>query len=122
MAFGQPFSPTSGATVGNTVKLTTNGATSVAGTINCKTQPANVILVTNAGTNAVGGDPGTGVTVFVRISGEAAPTAAATDVPVLPGTSRIFQNPVTAGTVGIAVVSSGTTNVDVFFTPGEGGT
>jgi hypothetical protein len=39
----------------------------------------------------------------------------------LPGTSIIVQNPVTNGTSGIAVLSSGTTNVDVFFTPGEGG-
>jgi hypothetical protein len=122
MAFGLPFTPTSQPTVGNTVKLTTNGATSVAGTIDCRSQPANTVLVTNGGTPAAGGDPGTGVVVFVRMSAEATPVATSADVPVLPGTSRIFANPVVNGISGIAVVSSGTTNCDVYFTPCEGGT
>jgi len=117
----EPFTPTTGATSGKTIKLTTNGSTSVAGNIDCTLAPANNIRIVNAGTNAAGGDPGTGVTVFVRITAEATPTATAADIPISPGTSIIVQNPVASGKSGIAVVSTGTTNVDVFFTPGEGG-
>lgn len=124
MSFGLPFAPLQASiTVGKTVKLTTNGATSVPGTLDCTGSWANNILVTNGGTNAAGGDPGTGVVVFVRMSPELQASIAATaaDVPILPGQSRVFQNPVANGKAGLAVVSSGTTNVDVFFTPGEGG-
>lgn len=110
------------ATTGKTVKLTTNGATSVPGSLTLTaTIQAPAILVTNGGTNAAGGDPGTGVLAFVRISKEATPTAASTDLPLLPGQSIIVQNPVSNGVVGLAVVSSGTTNVDIFFTPIQGG-
>lgn len=123
MAIGLPLSPITGATAGKTVKLTTNGATSVPGTLDCTSNPANQVLVTNGGTNAAGGDPGTGVVAFVRMSAElqASITAAATDVPILPGQTRMFQNPVPNGKTGLAIVSSGTTNVDIFFTPCEGG-
>lgn len=106
------------ATAGKTVKLTTNGSTSVAGTLVCSaTLEGPYILVTSGGTNAAGGDPGTGVLAFVRISAEATPTATAADYPLLPGQTAILQNPVPNGTAGIAVLSTGTTNVDIFFTP-----
>lgn len=109
-------------TAGKTVKITTNGVTSVPSTLTLTaTIQASRILVTNSGTNAAGGDPGTGVVAFIRVSGEAVPVAAATDVPLAPGQSIILLNPVPAGVVGLAVVSSGTTNVDIFFTPIEGG-
>lgn len=121
MTIGIPFTPTTGATAGNTVKLTTNGATSVAGTLNCTTNQANCILITNGGTNAAGGDPGTGVVAFVRVTREATPTATAADLPILPGQTRVIANPNSQGISGLAVLSSGTTNVDIFFTPGEGG-
>jgi hypothetical protein len=124
MATNLPFTPLqASATVGKTVKLTTNGAASVAGTLDCTGFWANSILVTNGGTSAAGGDPGTGVVAFVRMSPEpqASIVATAADVPILPGQSRIFQNPVAQGKTGLAVLSSGTTNVDVLFTPGEGG-
>lgn len=108
------------ATAGATVKLTSVSATNVKGTITINAPfEANAILVTNAGTNAAGGDPGTGTVVFVRISAEASPTAAATDVPLLPGQNVTLSNPVPTGTVGIAIKGSGTTANDVFFTPIE---
>lgn len=121
MSIGLPFSPTTGATAGKTVKLTTNGTTSVPGSVDCSVARANNILVTNGGTNAAGGDPGTGVIAFVRMTRETTPVATAADVPILPGQSKVFANPNPEGVTGLAVISSGTTNVDVFFTPGEGG-
>ena len=126
-AYGQgatnAFSPTqASSTAGMTVKVTTNGATSVASSITFTSAiQASRILVCNAGTNAAGGDPGTGVVAFARLSKEATPTAAATDVPVMVNACIVVMNPVPAGKLGIAVVSTGTTNVDVFFTPIEGG-
>src|SRR6185503_15661064 len=120
MSIGLPFSPTTGATAGKTVKVTTNGATSVASSLDCTAAPANNILITNGGTNAAGGDPGTGVLAFVRVTGEATPTATAADLPLLPGHTIVIANPVSNGKAGLAVLSSGTTNVDIFFTPGFG--
>lgn len=106
---GLPFSPTTAATAGKTIKVTgNNNPTSVAGTL---TTTAAVIRVFNSGA----------ATVFVRISAEATPTAAATDVPVGPGRSITMQNPAIAGAAGLAVLSSTATTNDVFFTPGEGG-
>jgi hypothetical protein len=120
---GLPMTPVqASATAGLTTKLTTNGSTSVPGSITFTSAiQASRILVCNGGTNAAGGDPGTGVVAFVRMSKEATPTAAATDVPVMPGQCIVLMNPVPAGKLGIAVVSSGTTNDDILFTPIEGG-
>lgn len=124
MTTSLPFTPLqASATAGKTVKLTTNGSTSVPGSLVCTpTQRANNIRIYNGGTNAAGGDPGTGVMAYVRLSGETTPVATAADIPLGPNQSIIVQNPVAEGTAGLAVLSSGTTNVDIFFTPGEGGT
>src|SRR5258706_289229 len=112
MATNLPFSPTSGATVGKTVKVTGNATpTSVSGSVDCTAAPANNIMVTNNGT----------VIGFVRMSGEASPTATAADIPIPAGQSRIFANPVPNGKTGVAVLSSTTTAIDVYFTPGDGG-
>lgn len=111
---GLPFAPLlASATVGATVKVVANNTpTSVAGTlVNTATRQASSVRVYNAGT----------VLVFVRVSGEAAPTATAADIPLGAGQSIIVQNPVAAGTAGLAVLSSTTTACDVYFTPGEGG-
>lgn len=125
MTYGSPFAPLQASTTaGKTVKLTANATpTSVAGTLDCTGFWANAILVTNGGTSAAGGDPGTGVVVFVRVSPEPQASIAATaaDVPIAPGQSRVFQNPVANGKTGLAVLASGTTASDIFFTPGEGG-
>lgn len=108
------------ATTGASIKVTSVTASNVRSSITINApEEANAILVTNAGTNAAGGDPGTGTTVFVRISAEAAPTATSADVPVLPGSSVIVANPVPQGVVGIAIKGSGTTANDLFFTPVE---
>jgi len=112
MATNLPFTPTTGPTAGNTVTITTGAnTTSVSGTISNTANPASNILVTNGNT----------VLVFVRITQEAAPTAAATDVPIPAGASRIFMNPATFGVTGIAAVNVSGTAGKVYFTPGEGG-
>lgn len=112
MAIGMPFSPTTGATAGNTVKVTANATpTSVSGTVNCTSAPANNLLITNNGT----------ALVFVRASREATPTATAADVPIPAGQNRLLMNPNREGITGVAVLSSTTTSCDVYFTPGEGG-
>lgn len=112
---GVPFTPLqASSTAGKSVKVTGNATpSSVAGTLTLTPQlQANNILVTNAGS----------VLVFVRVSAEATPTATNADIPLAAGQSRIIQNPVQQGTVGLAVLSSTTTAADVYFTPGEGGT
>src|SRR5215470_8055717 len=116
----QVFQPLqASATVGATVKLTTVSATNVTGSITINSpKQANAIMVTNGGTGAAGGDPGTGTLVFVRVSAEAAPTATSADVPVLPGRYVMVENPVQPnGVVGLAVKGSGTTANDIYFTP-----
>jgi hypothetical protein len=107
-------------TAGATVKVTTVSAANVRSSITI-TAPieANAIMVTNGGTGAAAGDPGTGTLVFVRVSAEALPTATAADVPLLPGQTVTVQNPVPSGVVGIAVKASGTTVNDIYFTPIE---
>lgn len=113
MAIGLPLTPTTGATVGNTVTISTGAnTTSVAGTITNTTQSANNIRVTN----------GNSVLVFVRVSTEAAPTATAADVPLAAGASIILMNPATSGVTGIAAVNASGTAGKVYFMPCEGGT
>lgn len=107
-----PFSRVSGATAGNTVAVVANATpTSVAGSLDSTTFPANNVLVTNSGT----------VLVFVRMSNEATPVATAADIPLPGGTSRVLANTVPTGKTGLAVLSSTTTSATVYFTPGEGG-
>ena len=111
---GFPFAPLqASATVGATVKVTANDTpTSVSGSlVNTAARQANTIRVCNAGT----------VLVFVRVSAESVPTATASDIPIPAGESLLIQNPVGAGTAGLAALSSTTTACDVYFTPGEGG-
>lgn len=106
------FTPTSGATQGNSVKVTANNTpTSVPGSVDCTTQPANSMRVFNAGT----------VAVFVRLSKEATPVATNKDIPLAAGAAIAVMNPVSNGLTGVAVLSSTTTSADVFFTPGVGG-
>jgi hypothetical protein len=116
MAIGLPFTPLQAAngTAGLTVKVTANATpTSVSGSLALTSVlNANNIRVYNSGTKLV----------FVRVSAEATPSAAATDIPLGPGEVRIVQSPVSNGTVGLAALSSTTTACDVYFTPGEGGT
>lgn len=109
-----PFTPLSGATVGKTVLVTSGAGSSVAGTLDTTGTPVNNILLTADSAN-------TGL-AFVRVSGEAATsiTAAATDIPLAPGTSRIVMNPVPGGKSGLAVFAAAAQKV--YFTPGEGGT
>lgn len=123
MAIVLPFAPLqASASAGKTVKVTTNGGTSVPSTLTCDTnRRGSSIRITNAGTSAAGGAPGTGVVAFVRLSAEATPVATAADIPVAPGQTIVLPNPVPEGVCGIAVLSTGTTNVDLYFTPGEGG-
>lgn len=112
MALISPFAPSAGSTVGNTVKVTANATpTSVNAQADWTKVMSNQILITNNGT----------VLVFVRVSGEAAPTATAADLPVRAGESRVIENPVPNSVVGLAVLSSTTTACDVYFTPGLGG-
>jgi len=112
MATSLPFTPTTGATTGKTVTISTGADTnSVASTITNTGAPANNILVTN----------GNSVLVFVRITTEAAPTATTADVPLPAGASRVFMNPATNGVTGIAAVNVSGTAGKVYFTPGEGG-
>lgn len=108
-----PFTPLSGATVGKTVLVTSGAGSSVSGTLDTTSLPVNHILVTADSSN-------TG-TAFFRISGEAAASiaAAATDIPIAPGQSRIVMNPVPGGKTGLAVFAAAAQKV--YFTPGEGG-
>lgn len=119
MASTSPFIALTGATTtGKTVKVTANNTpTSVAGSVDSTGGDAPSIYVFNAGTT--GG--GTGCIVFVRMSAEATPTAAATDFPIAPNTGRVFSNPVPLGKLGVAALSITTTANDVYFTPGQGG-
>lgn len=111
MSLGLPFAPSSGATTGKTVKVTGNNSpSSVAGTLDSTGGDAPVILIVNNGS----------VLVFVRVSGEATPTATAADMPVPAGATRVIQNPKPQGITGLAVLSSTASSNDVFFTPGNG--
>lgn len=111
MSFPLAFSPANGATAGKAVKVTANNTpSSVASTIAAASSVGANIRVTNTGT----------VLVFVRISGEAAPTATAADIAMLAGSTEVFMNPNPGGIVGIAALSSTTTACDVYFLCGEG--
>lgn len=107
------FAPSSGASVGKTIAVTT-GATvvSAAGTLTCTNLLATQILVTNSGT----------VAAFVRLSSESPPVATTGDVPFAAGASRILVNPVPNGLLGLAVIPASGVAVTVYFTPGIGGT
>lgn len=106
------------AKVGATVTLTTVSAASVNSTITITgPKEANGMLVTNV-TSASG--KGTGTLIFARVSGEAAPTATAADVPIPSGQTVVIQNPVPVGTVGIAAAAAVTgTPAKIYFTPVE---
>ena len=118
MAAIMPFCPNMGATLGNTVKVVADATpASVSGSLTSTNKYAPSILVTNAGTTS----GGTGTIVFVRVSSQATPTAAATDTPVLLNKSIVIANPVPNGVCGIAVKSISATANDVYFTPGQGG-
>lgn len=109
MADRVPFQPNNASsTVGATVKVTAN--TQAASLVDCRSIPASSIQVTNA----------SAVLVFVRMSAEATPTAAATDLPIMNGDTKVFGNPVSLGLLGVAVLSS-SGSADVYFTPGNGG-
>jgi len=111
---GLPLAPIqASATVGAGVTLTTAAdTTSVNSTISGATHWANNIRVTN----------GNSVLVFVRVSTEAAPTAAVTDIPLAAGASILLQNPAPGGVTGVAAVNVSATGGKVYFTPCEGGT
>ena len=112
MSTNLPFSPITGATAGKTVKVTGNATpTSVAGTVDCTSNPANNIRVYNDGT----------VLVFVRATAEATPAATNADIPLATKASIVIANPVANGKTGVAVLSSTASSNDVYFTPGEGG-
>jgi hypothetical protein len=113
MATGLPLAPIqANATTGATVTLTTGAnTTSVSSTISNTVLWASNIRVTNGNT----------VLVFVRVSIEAAPTAAATDIPLAAGGSILLQNPASSGVTGIAAVNVSGTAGKIYFTPCEGG-
>ncbi len=113
MATGLPLAPIqANTTTGAAVTLTTGAdTTSVASTISSATHWANNIRVTNGNT----------VLVFVRVSIEAAPTAAATDIPLAAGASIMLQNPAPNGVAGIAAVNVSGTAGKIYFMPCEGG-
>lgn len=112
MATNLPFSPVTGATTGKTVKVTGNATpTSVSGTVDCTNNPASNIRILNAGT----------VSGFVRASTEPTPTATNKDIPIAGGQALSIANPNPTGKTGVAVLSSTTTAIDVYFVPCEGG-
>lgn len=112
MATNLPFSPSTSATVGKTVKVTGNASpSSVAGTVDCTSAPANNIRIYNDGS----------VLVFVRATTEATPTATNADIPVASKASITIANPAANGKTGVAVLSSTASSNDVYFSPGEGG-
>lgn len=111
MATVLAFSPMTAPTVGLGVKVTANATpSSVSGSISAANSNASNILVTNNGT----------AMVFVRLSGEASPTATAADLPVLPNSQIVTPNPCQGSKVGIGVLSSTTTACDMYFYAGEG--
>ena len=112
MSLPIPFSPASSSTAGKTVKVTANadGSTNATGTI-AAAASASTIIVTNTGS----------AVVFVRISAEATPVAAATDYPMLPGSQVALSNPAAGAAVGLSVLlAAAGTAADIYFTPGEG--
>lgn len=115
MSIGLPFSPVQASTTaGAGVKVTANNTpTSVAGTLTgTSVKPMDNIVIANFGT----------VGIFARVSAETTPTATLADIPIPSGMAVVVQNPVPTGACGLAVLSSTTTAVDVFFCPGIGGT
>ncbi len=75
---------------------------------------ATNVLVTNS----------TAVTLFVRMSTEAAPVASSLDIPLIAGTNRLFANPSPTGATGVAVtctITGGAASGLVIFTPGNAG-
>lgn len=113
MATGLPLAPNqASATVGATVTISTGAnTTSVNGSITSTGLWTSNIRVTN----------GNSVLVFVRVSTEAAPTAAATDIPLAAGASIMLQNPAPNGIAGVAAVNVSGTAGKIYFTPCEGG-
>ena len=113
MAAFEPFEANSSATAGKTVTLLTaasNTSTSVVVSITAQTPS---VLLTNFGPNFA----------WVRMSGEASPSATSADIPMLGNTSRLFANPVGLGNLGVAVIVSVTTSPNILYiTPGQGGT
>lgn len=115
MAATTPFQIGTGATTGYSTVIVTGtiGATVVASISGTVTGYLPSILCSNWGPNIA----------YVRLSGEAAPTAAAaTDHAMLGNTVRLFANPVPTGTLRIAVLVTVTSSANVFYvTPGQGG-
>jgi hypothetical protein len=107
-----PFQANSGATAGKTVTLAAaSTSTSVVISI---TAYAPTLMVVARGP--------VGVAAFVRLSSESAPTATVADIPVLCNTTVLLGNPVSLGSLGVAVICSLTSSpVNVSFAPGQGG-
>ena len=107
-----PFQANSGATAGKTATLAAT-STSVSTTVSITAYSPSL---------RVAAQGPTGVIVFARMSSESAPTATTADVPLACGTVVVLANPVSLGTLGVAVICSLTTTpVNVYFTPGQGG-
>jgi len=109
----QPFQPLTGATTGQAVAVTVASQSSTSGTLDCTGKSANSIMVFN--------NIAAGTSVWVRMSGEATPTATSTDVLLPPLTAIIFANPNPGGKTGLATIASAASNASVYFTPGNGG-
>ncbi len=113
MAATTPFQPVTASVTGKSVVIAaiSSSASLNAVTISSSGGYAPSLLVTNA----------SAVTLFVRLSSEAAPVASSTDVPISPNSQRVFSNPVPLGTVGIGVAASIFGAGTVIITPGQGG-
>jgi hypothetical protein len=119
MPADQPFTPVQASTTGKTVIVLATSSASTNGTVVSGINAiAENLLVTN---------PNPGVTLFVRMSTEASPTATNADVPIPPNTSHLFGNPSPTGTTGVAVIvaslSQGSNGQQcyAYFTPGNMG-
>lgn len=111
MPANQPFTPATTSTVGKSVYVAAVSTGSNFTTIDSTGGFAPSLMVTNLGT----------VTLFARMSREAAPVASSTDVPITAGTSRVFENPNPTGVTGVAAIGTGLGAGQVVFTPGQGG-
>jgi hypothetical protein len=117
MPADQPFVPivASGVAGATVIVLVTSSASTAGTVVSTTSATAENLLVTNPNT----------VTIFVRMSREANPTASSTDTPIPPNTSRLFGNPNPVGTSAVAVIASlfgsGSGQAYAMFTPGNAG-
>ena len=113
MASFEPFEAASTATTGKTVVVISGSSgASISSTVDSTGKNNQTIYVVNQGPNMS----------WVRMSAEAPPTAAQTDIPMLGNSVYLFTNPVPNGALGVAVTVSVTTSPNVvWFTPGQGG-